>query len=179
DNARTGDVRLQESADPRTRLTQEKFFTQRPKPLERWLWRRRVPAAAERVFWFHWSEGARNGAWCSQFALHFIAHQCEVDTSTVTRAYQVLKRLGLIRRTDPGRDAANPFEQATCITEVLLPPEMWAELQASPNRPSPRSRPRGAAPTALPVTAAPPPRPSHPHEHLDLAQRRARLKELA
>ena len=135
DNARTGEVRLEEAADPRTRLTQDKFFTQRPKPLERWLWRRRVPAAAERVFWFHWSEGARNGDWCSQFALHFIARQCEVDTSTVTRAYQVLKRLGLIRRTDPGRDAANPFEQATCITEVLLPPEMLAELQASPNRP--------------------------------------------
>ena len=179
DNARTGDVRLQEAADPRTRLSQEKFFTQRPKPLERWLWRRRVPAAAERVFWFHWSEGARNGDWCSQFALHFIARQCEVDTSTVTRAYQVLKRLGLIRRTDPGRDAANPFEQATCITEVLLPPEMLAELQASPNRPSPRTRPRGQAPTPLPVASAPTPRPPHPHEHLDLAQRRARLKELA
>jgi hypothetical protein len=179
DNARTGDVRLQEAADPRTRLTQDKFFTQRPKPLERWLWRRRVPAAAERVFWFHWSEGARNGDWCSQFALHFIARQCEVDTSTVTRAYQVLKRLGLIRRTDPGRDAANPFEQATCITEVLLPPALLAELQAAPNRPSPRTRPRGQAPTPLPVASAPPPRPPHPHEHLDLAQRRARLKELA
>ncbi len=179
DNARMGDVRLEEACDPRTRLTQDKFFTQRPKPLERWLWRRRVPAAAERVFWFHWSEGARNGDWCSQFALHFIARQCEVDTSTVTRAYQVLKRLGLIRRTDPGRDAANPFEQATSITEVLLPPEMLAELQASPNRPSPRTRARGQAPTALPVTSAPTPRPPHPHEHLDLAQRRARLKELA
>jgi hypothetical protein len=179
DNARTGDVRLQQAADPRTRLTQDKFFTQRPKPLERWLWRQRVPAAAERVFWFHWSEGARNGDWCSQFALHFIARQCEVDTSTVTRAYQVLKRLGLIRRTDPGRDAANPFEQATCITEVLLPPEMLAELQASPNRPSPRTRPRGQAPTPLPVALAPTPRPPHPHEHLALAQRRTRLKELA
>jgi hypothetical protein len=179
DNARTGDVRLQQAADPRTRLTQDKFFTQRPKPLERWLWRQRVPAAAERVFWFHWSEGARNGDWCSQFALHFIARQCEVDTSTVTRAYQVLKRLGLIRRTDPGRDAANPFEQATCITEVLLPPEMLAELQASPNRPLPRTRPRGQAPTPLPVASAPTPRPPHPHEHLALAQRRTRLKELA
>ena len=179
DNARTGDVRLQQAADPRTRLAQDKFFTQRPKPLERWLWRQHVPAAAERVFWFHWSEGARNGDWCSQFALHFIARQCEVDTSTVTRAYQVLKRLGLIRRTDPGRDTANPFEQATCITEVLLPPEMLAELQASPNRLSPRTRPRGQAPTPLPVASAPTSRPPHPHEHLALAQRRTRLKELA
>jgi hypothetical protein len=179
DNARTGDVRLQEAADPRTRLAQEKFFTQRPKPLERWLWRRRVPAAAERVFWFHWSEGARSGDWCSQFALHFIARQCEVDPSTVTRAYQTLKRLGLIRRTDPGRDVANPFEQATCITEVLLPPDVLAELQASPNRPSQRSRVTAPAPAPVPPISAPSPRPPHPHEHLDLKQRRARLKELA
>jgi hypothetical protein len=179
DNARTGDVRLQEAADPRTRLAQEKFFTQRPKPLERWLWRRRVPAAAERVFWFHWSEGARSGDWCSQFALHFIARQCEVDPSTVTRAYQTLKRLGLIRRTDPGRDVANPFEQATCITEVLLPPDVLAELQASPNRPSQRPRAIAAAPAPVPPVSAPSHRSHHPHEHLDLKQRRARLKELA
>jgi len=180
DNARTGDVRLADAADPRTRLAQEKFFTQRPKPLERWLWRHRLPPAAERVFWFHWSEGARSGDWCSQFALHFIARQCEVDTSTVTRAYQVLKRFGLIRRTDPGRDAGNPFEQATFITEVLLPPAVLAELQASPNRPSPRSR--TAARTAAPVAPVSPPcplKPAHPHEHLDLKQRRARLKALA
>ena len=178
DNARTGDVRPQEAADPRTRLCQDKFFTQRPKPLERWLWRHRVPAAAERVFWFHWSEGARNGDWCSQFALHFIARQCEVDTSTVTRAYQVLKHLGLIRRTDPGRDAANPFEQATCITEVLLPAEVLADLQASPNRPAPRSRTRlqPAMPAAAPAPAS---RPANPHDHLGLAERRARLKKLA
>jgi hypothetical protein len=180
DNARTGDVRLQEAADPRTRLAQEKFFTQRPKPLERWLWRRRVPAAAERVFWFHWSEGARSGDWCSQFALHFIARQCEVDTSTVTRAYQTLKRLGLIRRTDPGRDAANPFEQATCITEVLLPPDVLAELQASPNRPALRTRvPAQSLAAPISPDSAPSPRPPHPHEHLNLTQRRARLKELA
>ena len=181
DNARTGDVRLQDRADPRTRLAQEKFFTQRPKPLERWLWRHRVSPTAERVFWFHWAEGARNGDWCSQFALHFIARQCEVDTSTVTRAYQVLKRLGLIRRTDPGRDAANPFEQATCITEVLLPAGILAELHASPNRPAPRSRAPGAnrlpPPVAAPTAAVP--KPAHPHEQLDLKQRRARLKELA
>src|SRR5271156_7022081 len=98
--------------DPRTRLAQEKFFSMRPKPLERWLWRQGISAAAERVFWFHWSEGARSGDWCSQFALHFVAHECEVDISTVTRAYQTLRRLGVLRRTDPGRDASQPFGQA-------------------------------------------------------------------
>lgn len=178
DKARTGDVRLKEMTDPRLRLCQDKFFTQRPKPLERWLWRQRVSAAAERVFWFHWSEGARNGDWCSQFALHFIARQCEIDTSTVTRAYQSLKRLGLIRRIDPGRDAGNPFEQATCITEVLLPAAVEAELQASPNRPAARTRVKAPAPGAQAVPV-PAPRPVSPHEHLGLTERRARLKELA
>jgi hypothetical protein len=180
DKARTGDVRPALAQDPRARLMQEKFFTLRPKPLERWLWRRRVPAAAERVFWFHWSEGARNGDWCSQFALHFIARQCEVDPSTVTRAYQLLKRLGLIRRVDPGRDADNPFEQATCITEVLLPQEVLAELQASPNRPSQSARresPHSAKPEI--ATGETPQRPAHPHAHLDLKAKRERLKALA
>ncbi|MGO8974980.1 MAG: hypothetical protein ACLQNV_15835 [Steroidobacteraceae bacterium] len=179
DHACTGDVRPEKATDPRMRLLQEKYFTQRPKPLERWLWRQRISATAERVFWFHWSEGARNGNWCSQFALHFIAHQCEVDASTVTRAYQSLKRLGVIRRTDPGRDAGNPFQQATCITEVILPPEVLAELAASPNRGAPRLRVASCAPAPVTPASRPcPDRPPHPHEHLDLKQRRVRLKEL-
>ncbi len=178
DNVRTGDVRPP-AADPRTRLAQEKFFTQRPKPLERWLWKQRVPAAAERVFWFHWSEGARNGDWCSQFSLHFIAQQCEVDTSTVTRAYQVLRRLGLVRRTDPGRDVANPFEQATAITEVLLPAGLFAELQASPNRPTGRSRVTMPAQALAGPAPADPPKPSNPHAQMDIRERRARIKFLS
>lgn len=178
DNGRAGNLRLSETTDPRTRLCQEKFFSQRPKPLERWLWRQRVPPAAERVFWFHWTEGARNGDWCSQFALHFIARQCEIDASTVTRSYQCLKRLGLIRRADPGRDAANPFEQATCITEVLIPSEVLAELQASPNRPA--ARPRASLPAqSSPAPTQAPARPKGPHEHRTFRERRARLKELA
>ena len=98
DNARTGDVRLQEAADPRTRLCQEKFFTQRPKPLERWLWRRRVPAASERVFWFHWSEGARNGDWCSQFALHFIARTPRFAVRSLPDDLTTDGKLVLLRR---------------------------------------------------------------------------------
>lgn len=179
ENARTADVRPEEARDPRTRLAREKFFTLRPKPLEHWIWRRRVPGAAERVFWFHWTEGARSGDWCSQFALHFVAQQCAVDTSTVTRAYQVLKRLGLIRRTDPGRDAANPFEQATFITEVLLPRDLLEELPCFPNRP--RLTASVSPAVAAPVSATPAvaPKPPHPHDHMDLKQRRARLLALA
>jgi len=153
----------------------------RPKPLERWLWRQGISAAAERVFWFHWSEGARSGDWCSQFALHFVAQECEVDISTVTRAYQTLRRLGVLRRTDPGRDASQPFGQAIFITEVLVPGDLLAKLHALPNRP------RLGAAKATPVdrgepVRAPasdtPVRPAHPHAHLNLNERRERLRAL-
>jgi hypothetical protein len=120
--------------DPRTRLVREKYFTLRPKPLERWLWQQAVSQSAERVFWLHWEEGMRAGDWCSQIPLRQVAAGCCVDTSTVTRAYQQLKLLGLIRREDPGRDPHNPFQQATAITEVRLPRALLSELHLAPNR---------------------------------------------
>lgn len=121
--------------DPRTALTQDKYFTLRPKPLERWIWQRGLAQAAERVFWVHWEEGMRAGDWCSQLSLRRVAQLCCIDPSTVTRAYQQLKAEGLIRREDPGRDPANPFQQATALTEVRLPQELLAELGKAPNRP--------------------------------------------
>jgi hypothetical protein len=124
----------QSSHDPRDRMVREKYFTLRPKPLERWLWRQGLPQAAERVFWLHWEEGMRNRDWCSQLPLRRVASLCCIDPSTVTRAYQLLKTLDLIRRQDPGRDPENPFQQATAITEVRIPPELLTELSRSPNR---------------------------------------------
>jgi hypothetical protein len=166
--------------DPRTRLSREKFFSMRPKPLERWLWRQRLSAAAERVFWLHWSEGARSGDWYSQIPLHTVARECEVDVSTVTRAYQALKRLGLIRRVDPGREAKNPFAQATFVTEVFLPRELLSKLNALPDRPRVRAAVTENSPPIPAPPAAPPStdRPPHPHQHLPLKERRARLKAL-
>jgi DNA-binding MarR family transcriptional regulator len=120
--------------DVRTQLTREKYFSLRPKPLERWIWQQGIPQAAERVFWVHWEEGMRRGDWCSELALRQVARECAVDTSTVTRAYQALRRLGLIRREDPGRDPENPFRQAIAITEVLLPRELLQNLARYPNR---------------------------------------------
>jgi hypothetical protein len=120
--------------DPRTRLVREKYFTLRPKPLERWLWQQAIPQSAERVFWLHWEEGMRDGTWCSQIPLRQVADQCCVDLSTVTRAYQQLKLLGLVRRENPGRDSRNPFQQATAITEVRLPRALLSELHLAPNR---------------------------------------------
>jgi hypothetical protein len=142
----------QSSHDPRDRMVREKYFTLRPKPLERWLWQQGLPQAAERVFWLHWEEGMRNRDWCSQLPLRRVASLCCVDPSTVTRAYQLLKALDLIRREDPGRDAANPFQQATVVTEVRVPRELLVELARSPNRPLPtpagRQKPQSNPPAA-------------------------------
>ena len=129
--------------DPRTALVREKYFSLRPKPLERWLWQQGLPQAAERVFWVHWEEGMKAGDWCSQIPLKLVASLCCVDPSTVTRAYQVLKKLDLIRREDPGRDPGNPFQQATAITEVRIPRELLTELSRSPNRPQRRQGEEG------------------------------------
>ena len=100
------------SRDPRSRLVREKYFCVRPRPLEQWLWAKRVPASAERVFWLHWQEGMLRGDWCSELPIRRVARECHLDSSTVTRAYQLLTKLGCMRRSDPGRDPANPFQQA-------------------------------------------------------------------
>jgi hypothetical protein len=155
--------------DPRTALVREKYFSLRPKPLERWLWQQGLPQAAERVFWLHWEEGMRAGDWCSQIPLKRVAVACCIDPSTATRAYQLLKRLGLIRREDPGRDPANPFQQATAVTEVRIPRALLIELHRAPNRPQARrpgagSRPaeEGSAISATGTAAHP-----HPTSHAD------------
>jgi hypothetical protein len=125
---------IENGHDPRVRLVREKYFSLRPKPLERWLWAQGVPASAERVFWLHWQEGLQRGDWCSEVPLRRVAHECCLDLSTVTRAYQLLARIGCIRRTDPGRDTANPFHQATAVTEVRVPRELLVDLDRYPNR---------------------------------------------
>ena len=132
--------------DPRVRLVREKYFSVRPKPLERWLWSKNVPASAERVFWLHWQEGQLRGDWCSEIPLRRVAHECDLDVSTVTRAYQCLVRLGCIRRTDPGRDPANPFQQATAITEVRVPAELLQGMNRYPNRKHPTERQQATEP---------------------------------
>lgn len=125
---------IESNRDPRAQLVREKYFSIRPKPLERWLWAQGVPASAERVFWLHWQEGLQRGDWCSEVPLKRVARECSLDLSTVTRAYQLLTKLGCVRRTDPGRDPANPFNQATAVTEVRVPRELLVELDRHPNR---------------------------------------------
>jgi hypothetical protein len=153
---------IESSYDPRDRLVREKYFTLRPKPLERWLWQQSLSQAAERVFWVHWEEGMRSRDWCSQVPLRQVASLCCIDTSTVTRAYQVLKGLGLIRREDPGRDPSNPFQQATAVTEVRIPRELLIELSRSPNRPRIGQGSRAGAPHGGSVDITAPERPSEP-----------------
>ena len=130
---------IETTRDPRTVLVRDKYFTLKPKPLEHWLWQQGIPQAAERVFWLHWEEGMRRGDWCSELSLKQVARECCIDSSTVTRAYQVLKGLDLIRREDPGRDPGNPFQQAIAVTEVRVPRELLVSLGSAPNRPQ---RPR-------------------------------------
>jgi hypothetical protein len=143
------------SRDPREILAREKYFTLRPKPLERWLWQQGLPQAAERVFWLHWEEGMRRRDWCSELSLRQVARECCIDTSTVTRAYQLLKSHDLIRREDPGRDPSNPFQQAIAITEVRIPRPLLTELSRSPNRSAKRHDPAQplAASNPLPLQA--------------------------
>ena len=62
--------------DPRAILVQDKFFSLRPQPLEQWLWKQGIPAAAERVFWVHWEAGMRAGDWCSQIPIRLVAARC-------------------------------------------------------------------------------------------------------
>ena len=168
-----GTAKLQ---DPRVRLVREKYFSVRPKPLERWLWSKNIPASAERVFWLHWQEGQLSRDWCSEIPLRRVAHECGLDVSTVTRAYQFLTRLGCIRRTDPGRDPANPFQQATAVTEVRIPAELLQVLHQYPNRRPPTQAiqvpeaGRAEHSTARPTTAPDAPKPTAPDANPSLSQ---------
>ena len=64
---------IETSSDPRVALVREKYFSLRPKPLERWLWAAKAPGSAERVFWYHWDIGHQNGSWVSQVPLRIVA----------------------------------------------------------------------------------------------------------
>jgi hypothetical protein len=136
---------IENARDPRVHLVRAKYFSLRPRPLEQWLWSQGIPASAERVFWLHWQEGLQRGDWCSEIPLSEVARHCRLDVSTVTRAYQLLARLGCVRRTDPGRDPTNPFQQATAVTEVRVPRELVTQLDQFPNRQSRRAGPGAQA----------------------------------
>lgn len=152
---------LQGVHDPRAQLVREKYFSLRPKPLERWLWSQGVPASAERVFWLHWQEGMQRGDWCSEVPLKRVARECCLDPSTVTRSYQLLIKLGCLRRTDPGRDPSNPFNQAVAVTEVRVPRELLVELDRHPSRLS-KSSAQSRSTEAVPSKLGADPEITHP-----------------
>jgi hypothetical protein len=122
------------SLDPRTELVRRKYFSMRPRGLERWLWQQQLPRAAERVYWFHWDAGHVNRTWCSQIPIRQVAQACCLDPATVTRAYQLLQKLDLLRRESSGRDPTCPFRQPVALTEVRVPRALMAELAREPNR---------------------------------------------
>jgi hypothetical protein len=171
---------IESAHDPRVSLVKTKYFSLHPKPLERWLWKQALPPAAERVFWLHWEVGMQNGDWCSEIPLKRVAFECCVDPSTVTRAYQLLKALELIRREDPGRDPNNPFQQATAITEVQLPRDFVTELSKSPNRPSKSQAPaETSAPLRDQTVPTAPQRPHFSREQTQAMWNRASAAERA
>jgi len=173
---------IETDRDPRSVLVREKFFSIRPKPLERWLWAQGVPPAAERVFWLHWQEGQQRGDWCSELPIKRVAQECQLDVSTVTRAYQVLQKMGCLRRADPGRDPSNPFQQATAVTEVRVPRELLVELNRHPNRRSlaPQKRLVAATPDAPPQrTEAAESQVSEPSDPFEGLRGRERQKAFA
>jgi hypothetical protein len=171
------------SRDPRVQLIRNKYFSLRPRPLERWLWSQGVPASAERVFWLHWQEGHQRGDWCSEIPLKRVARECCLDPSTVTRSYQLLAKLGCLRRTDPGRDPTNPFSQATAITEVRIPRQLLVELDRHPNRSTAsKGTEQGAvignAPSGAESKSPERPKPSDPFAGLRTRDRLAALGQL-
>jgi hypothetical protein len=148
---------MENTNDPRTTLVRDKYFSMRPKPLERWLWGQKLSCSAERVFWFHWDEGQKNGTWCSQIPIRIVARETSLDAATVSRAYTALRTAGLLKRQDPGRDERNPFQQATALTEVFVPRELVKRLAAEPNRRgSCAAATRPQVPTVAPAVASNP-----------------------
>jgi len=129
--------------DPRDVLVQDKFYTHLPDPLFDVIAEKRLPAAAILVLLTHLKAGAISGDYCSEIPIEAVAARCRISTSTVTRAYQLLIRLGLLRRADPGRDTARPHQQAVAVTEFRLPASLLRELDRYPNR---RRPPASSAP---------------------------------
>ena len=132
--------------DPRDVLVQDKFYTHLPDPLFDVIAEKRLPAAAILVLLTHLKAGAIHGDHCSEIPLGAVAARCRISPSTVTRAYQLLIRLGLLRRADPGRDSNRPHQQAVAVTEFRLPAGLVRELDRYPNRRRP------IASSAPPVT---------------------------
>lgn len=137
--------------DPRDVLVQDKFYTHLPDPLFDVIAEKRLPAAAILVLLTHLKAGSINGDYCSEIPIEAVATRCRISTSTVTRAYQLLIRLGLLCRADPGRDSTRPHQQAVAVTEFRLPADLVRELERYPNR---RRPPASSAPPSVEPEAA-------------------------
>ena len=132
--------------DPRDVVVQDKFYTHLPDPLFDVIAEKRLPAAAILVLLTHLKAGAIRGDHCSEIPIEAVAERCRISTSTVTRSYQLLIRLGLLRRADPGRDSNRPHQQAVAVTEFRLPADLVSGLDRYPNR---RRPPASSAPPSV------------------------------
>lgn len=125
--------------DIRDVLCQEKHFMYLPAPLLTYLCSLRLKSSELAVYLIHWGAGRINGNWESQLTLSLVARKASYSEATVKRAYSILVKAGLIRRTRTGRNITT--------TEVLIPPAAEAQLRAQPNRASPKTEKQ------LPVSA--------------------------
>jgi hypothetical protein len=164
-----------------------KFFVSVPDPIFDQFVERRLSRTAILVHMVHLKAGAIDGAYCSEIPIRTVAARCGVSTSQVSRAYQELRAAGLIERTDPGRDADRPMQQAVALTQCCLPAGLVRRLGTYPNRPSkacsaPRPSERAASPQVS--EACPTPAPTlastvpDPLEGLTGRDRRAALDRL-
>ena len=142
--------------DPRDVLVQDKFYTHLPDPIFDAIAEHKLPATAILVLLTHMKAGMISGDHCSEIPIDAVAARCRIRPSTVTRAYQLLIRLGLLERTDPGRDTARPMQQAVAITEFRLPPALLRELSRYPNRRRPNAISTSPEPEPPPSSAPTP-----------------------
>lgn len=127
--------------DVRTTLSAEKHYINMPMPLFLYLSSLDITKAQESIFWIHWGEGQIRGDWTSQIPIKTVATRLSLSERSVKRGYQVLVKLGLLRRVGQGRSVRDPMKAAVTKTEVLIPETVADELLAAPNRAAAYSAP--------------------------------------
>lgn len=120
--------------DVRTTLSAEKHYINMPMPLFLYLSSLDITKAQESIFWLHWGEGQIRGDWTSEIPIKTVATRLSLSERSVKRGYQVLVKLGLLRRQGQGRSLRDPMKAAVTKTEVLIPETVADELLATPNR---------------------------------------------
>jgi len=114
-------------------ICQNKAFGLIPKAVEEYLYKLKLTQAQERVYRFHFNLGYMNKDFISRVSVEDVAAYIESTPSTVRRAYQKLKELGILQRF-PERNPNDSREQWHSATIVTLPRSIAKEILATPDR---------------------------------------------